>query len=172
MKRLLATIAIALLSASTTAQTKTQSSPTFFCDIRNGNPVTVARTPGREVTVINWNAPDINSANSSPQELCKQVSEQFQSYYNDSTRYVTTGRNCPEGRHSCQVFACVARSEKEGCRGRFLFPLKLNDSYDTPRAALQRIMHIRVPYDGPIYETPPPVYIDLERYLEGAYPSD
>ena len=144
----------------------------FFCGKSNGILATIARTKNIEVPMVFWDSPDLGKSNLSPQELCDQVSEKLQNYYSrGELNYITTGTDCPGGIDSCQTFACVAQIEEEGCRGRFLFAIQLADPFDTPNKALQRILRTRVPQESVIDETSSSVYVDLEKYLQGDYPS-
>ncbi|MCU0517962.1 MAG: COP23 domain-containing protein [Oscillatoria sp. Prado101] len=118
---------------------------------------------GEEVPVILWNSPDIGDSGDPPQQRCQNVSEKFQIYYNTGTlNYITTARR--DG----QVVACAAQGAGEPC-SEVLFPLKSDEK--NPKSALQRILRIRVPADGPISETDLRVYISLDKYLNGQYPS-
>ena len=164
--------ALALLPQTAVAQSSTPGNTTFFCGNLDSVPVTIARTSTGEVPIIFWNSPDLGESDSNPQERCEDVSAKLQTYYEcGELNYITTGRYCPAGRESCQDFACVAQDKDEGCKGRFLFPLKLTDPYDTPGNALQRIMRIRVSSDTPpTGETPPNPYVNMQEYLNGEDP--
>lgn len=135
---------------------------TFFCGTEEGVPATIARTSQREVAMVLWSAEQLNQSDSSPEQLCQEVSQRFQTYYNQGKlNYITTGRV------NRQNVACVAQAEGGSCNG-FLFALNPEIK---PKVALQRMFRIRVPSDGPINETGTPLYINLERYFNGEYPS-
>jgi len=135
---------------------------TFFCGTSEGVPATLARTSQGEVPMILWNSPDINTLDSTAAELCEDVSQKLQtSYQNGEFNYISTRR--VDG----QTVACLVENEVGDCR-ESLFAL--TDGSQS-RAALQRIMRIRVPVVGPIGETGLPIFIDLEQYLNGEYPS-
>lgn len=155
--------AIALGTAATFSQPGAAEGTTFFCGASDGIPATIARTSGGEVPVILWNSPDIGDSGDTPQKRCLDVSQKFQIYYDTGTlNYITTARR--DG----QVVACAAQGAGEPC-AEVLFPLKPDRT--NPKSALQRILRIRVPADGPISETDPRVYISLDKYLNGQYPS-
>ena len=144
----------------------------FFCGQSNGTLATIARTQDIEVPMVFWDSPDLVTSNFSRQELCARVSEKLQNYYNTGElNYITTGTDCPSGIDSCTTFACVAQTKKEGCKERFLFAIELANPFDTPRKALERILRARVPPERVIDETSSSVYVDLEKYLQGDYPS-
>lgn len=177
MKRLslLASLAVILLLPQTAvAQSSTPGNMTFFCGNLDSVPATIARTSTGEVPIIFWNSPDLGESDTPLQERCQEVSAKFQTYYErGELNYLTTGRYCPSGRESCQDFACVAQDKDEGCKGRLLFSLQLTDPYDTPGNALQRIVRVRVSSDTPpIGETPPNPYVNMQKYLNGDYPSN
>ncbi|MEQ8994893.1 MAG: COP23 domain-containing protein [Coleofasciculus sp. B1-GNL1-01] len=140
---------------------------TFFCGTSEGVPATLARTSQGVVPMILWNSPDINTSGSTAAELCQDVSQKLQtSYQNGEFNYISTRR--VDG----QTVACLVENEVGGCR-ESLFALMDGSSHprNNPRAALQRIMRIRVPLTGPIPEPLPPILINLERYLNSEYPS-
>lgn len=157
-------LAIALLSASTiTPPSRAQSSTTnFFCGTSNGVPATIARTPQGEVPMILWNSPNLVSSGDTPQKSCEEVSSRLQTYYNNGTlKYFTTGFK------NGQTVVCVAQEENGPCSGEPLFALNSNGS--TPRDSLQRIFRIRVASAAAISESTQPVYISLDKFLNGQY---
>jgi hypothetical protein len=163
LAQLFATVALALLPAAAVSPPGAAVGTTFFCGASNGIPATIARTSGGEVPLILWDSPDIGDSGDTRQKLCEDVSQKFQNYYDSGTlNYITTGKR--DG----QVVACAAQGAGEPCSG-VLFPLKPDER--NPKSALQRILRIRVPADGPISETDTRVYINLDKYLNGKYPS-
>jgi len=154
--------AIAFISAIATPQPSWAQNVTFFCGTSNGSPATIARTSTGEVPLIIWDI--INSGQgSSPQQRCEEASTNFQNYRNEgSFNYITTERR--DG----QLVVCFAPKENEPCRG-VLFPLNSNET--NPKNALQRIFRIRVASSGPINETGDRIYISLDKFLNGGYPS-
>ncbi|MGB7440612.1 MAG: COP23 domain-containing protein [Coleofasciculaceae cyanobacterium] len=135
---------------------------TFFCGTTEGVPATIARTSQGEVAMVLWSAEQLNQPDSNPEQLCQEASQRFQTYYNQGKlNYITTGRV------NRQNVACVAQQEGGACNG-FLFALNPEIK---PKVALQRMFRIRVPSAGPISETGTPLYINLERYFNGEYPS-
>ena len=166
-------VTIAGFSAVVMAQSDPQEDITFVCQKINSIPTTIARTASKDITMFVWSSQDLGESQDSLQERCEQVSSKLQTYYDQGQfNYLTTGRDCPEGRESCRTFVCAVEKENEGCRGRLLFPIKLRDAYDTPGDSLQRIMRIRVVSDQPIDETHPSIYVNLEKYLNGSYLSN
>lgn len=157
-------VAIALLSATAISQPSRAEDITFLCGTNNGVPATIARTARGEVPMILWNASTVTSVGDTPQKLCEDVSKKFQTYYNSGTlKYITTARK------KDQLVVCIAQEENGSCSGEPLFALNSNSS--NPSATLQRILRIRVASAAPISETSPRVYISLEKYLKGEYPS-
>ena len=157
-------LAIALLSATTINQPSFAEGTTFFCGTSNGVPATIARTPRGEVPMILWNSSTLEESGDTPLKRCEEVSKRFQTYYNSGTlNYITTERR--DGK----LVACVAPKENEPCTDEPLFALNSNDT--NPRATLQRIFRIRVASATPISETGSRLYISLDKYLNGEYPS-
>ncbi|WP_346290356.1 COP23 domain-containing protein [Sphaerothrix gracilis] len=158
-----------LLAAAIAAATITGRSPavkaevTFACLQQEGIPTTVAQTAEGTVTLVEWTAAEIAIAPTrTPQTECEAATQQFQTYLTTGNlTYITTGRMDGE------LVTCVAQRPGGGCRGR-LFALQAEIR---PRAALQRILRIRVPNDGPIEETGPRLYVSWDRYLQGDYPA-
>jgi hypothetical protein len=158
------TFAIAFLSASVLSQPTTAEETAFFCGTSQGVPATIARTPRGEVPIIFWNSSTLSKSGDMPQKLCEEVSQKFQTYYKNGTlKYITTERK------NGQLVACVAQEENGSCSGEPLFSLNSNES--NPRVTLQRIFRIRVASAAPINETNSRLYINLDKYLKGEYPS-
>ena len=158
-------IAIALLSATTINQSSSAEDTTFFCGSSNGVPATIVRTPRGEVPMIVWNSSNLGGSGDTPQKQCEEVSKRFQTDYNSGTlKYITTERR------NGQLVVCLAQNEKEPCSGEPLFVL--NSSNDSkPSDTLQRIFRIRVVSAAAISETGDRVYISLDKYLKGEYPT-
>ncbi|HEY9602917.1 MAG TPA: COP23 domain-containing protein [Allocoleopsis sp.] len=153
-----------LLSVTILTQPSFAESTTFFCGTSNGIPATIARTPRGEVLMILWNSSNFGELGDTPQKRCEEVSHTFQTYYNmGKLKYITTDRR------NGQVVACVAQEENGPCGDEALFTLKSDET--TPRASLQRIFRIRVASAAPINETGSRLYISLDKYLNGEYPS-
>ncbi|WP_413256132.1 COP23 domain-containing protein [Floridanema fluviatile] len=154
--------AIAFVSAIVTPQPSFGQNVTFFCGTINGSPATIARTGTQEIPLIIWDITN-SGQGSSPRQRCEEASTNFQNYRNEGTfNYITTERK--DGR----LVVCFATKENEPCRG-ILFPLNPNET--NPRNALQRIFRIRVVSSAPINETGDRLYISLDRFLRGGYPS-
>lgn len=157
-------LAIALLSASTiTPPSAAETNTAFFCGTSNGVPATIAKTPRGEVPMILWNSSDIGNASDTQQKLCQEVSTKLQTYHSSGKlKYITTGMM--DG----QRVACLAETEGGAC-SELLFPLKSAD--ENSRATLQRVFRIRVASAGPIDESGTRLYISLDKFLNGEYPS-
>lgn len=154
--------AIAFSSAIVTPQPSLAQNVTFFCGTSNGSPATIARTGTKEVPLIIWDVTN-SGQGSSPQQRCEEVATNFQNSRNEgSFNYITTERR--DGR----LVVCFATKENEPCSG-VLFPLNANET--NPRNALQRIFRIRVVSSAPISETSDRIYISLDKFLNGGYPS-
>jgi hypothetical protein len=135
---------------------------TFFCGLSDAVPATLARTPQGEVLIVRWDASTLGEFSTTPQNLCKQVSQTLQTYYNrGELKYITTGKQ------GDQPMVCLAEKQGGACT-EVLFSL---NEQKKPGTALQETFRIRVPSTGPISETPTPIYIDIEKYLNGEYPS-
>lgn len=157
-------LAIAFLGPSALSQPSAAEETTFFCGTSKGIPATIARTARGEVPMILWNYSTLPKPDDTRQGLCEKVSQKFQTYYEQGTlKYITTERR--DG----QLVACVAQEENGSCSGEPLFSLRPNET--NPRATLQRIFRIRVASAAPISETNSRLYIDLDKYLKGEYPS-
>lgn len=160
----LASSIFTLLSVTIITQPSFAESTTFFCGTNNGIPATIARTPRGEVPMILWNSSNLGELGDTPQKRCEEVSHKFQTYYNTGKlKYITTERR------NGQVVACVAQEENGPCGDEPLFTLSLDET--TPRASLQRIFRIRVTSAAPINEMGSRIYISLDKYLNGEYPS-
>lgn len=154
--------AIAFSTAIATPQPSLAQNVTFFCGTSNGSPATIARTGTKEVPLIVWDITN-SGQGSSPQQRCEEVARNFQNFRSQGNlNYITTERK--DG----QLFVCFAPKENEPCTG-LLFPLNANET--NPKTALQRIFRIRVVSSAPINETSDRVYISLDRFLNGGYPS-
>lgn len=154
--------AIAFASAIITPQPSLAQNLTFFCGSSNGSPATIARTGTKEVPLVIWDITN-SGQGSSPQQRCEEAATNFQNSYNQGNfNYITTERK--DG----QLFVCFAPKQNEPCSA-VLFPLNTNET--NPRNALQRIFRIRVVSSAPINETGDRLYISLDQFLNGGYPS-
>lgn len=154
--------AIAFVSAIVTPQPSLAQNVTFFCGTSDGSPATIARTGTKEIPLIIWDITN-SGQGSSPQQRCEEASTNFQNYRNEgSFNYITTERR------NGQLVVCFSTKENEPCTG-VLFPLNPNET--NPRNALQRIFRIRVVSSATINETTERLYISLDKFLNGGYPS-
>jgi hypothetical protein len=156
--------AIALFSITTLSQPSFAQSPTFFCGTSNGVPATIAHTSSGEVPMILWNSSDLSDSGDTPHKRCEEVSNRFQTYYKiGKLKYITTERR------NGQLVVCVAQEENGPCSDEPLFALQSDQS--NPKATLQRIFRIRVASAVPSNEMSSRIYISLDKYLNGEYPS-
>lgn len=156
------TTAIAFASAIAAPQPSFAQNVTFFCGTSNGSPATIARTSTGEIPLIIWDVTN-SGQGISPQQRCEETATNFQNSHNQGNlNYITTERK--DG----QTFVCFAPKENEPCNA-ILFPLNANET--NPRSALQRIFRIRVVSSAPISETGDRLYISLDKFLNGGYPS-
>jgi len=138
---------------------ETVQNTTFACQMDEDIPVTVAQTPVATVQIVRWDAAAI-AIEATPQADCETSADQFQaSYEDDLLSYITTGRM--EG----QLVACAADKVSGRCLSRLL---SLQQT-QRPRIALQQVLQIRLPTEGPISDTGPRPYVELDRYLNGGY---
>lgn len=153
----------AIAAAATQAQPNAGTEETtFFCGEIEGTPATIARTSKAEIPIVIWTSDYLADTETDPQQQCEEVTQRFQTYSDlGKLNYITTGMM------NGKIVACVADGENEPCSG-LLFPL---NSDRNPGGNLQRIFRIRVASAGPIMETPRRVYINLNKYLNGEYPS-
>lgn len=153
---------IAFVSAIVFPQPSLGQNVTFFCGTSNGSPATIARTGTKEVPLVIWDITN-SGQGSSPQQRCEEAATNFQNSRSQGNfNYITTERK--DG----QLFVCLAPKQNEPCSA-VLFPL--NASETNPRNALQRIFRIRVVSSAPINETSDRLYISLDQFLNGGYPS-
>ncbi|MGP1371290.1 MAG: COP23 domain-containing protein [Almyronema sp.] len=158
----LGVVAIALVGLASVEAAQAEAVVTFDCRLQAGVPTTVAQTSQGIVAVVQWSSNEIAIApGATAASACEAATEQFQTYLATETAYITTGRMNGE------LVACAASQAGGGCQGR-LFALQPEVR---PRTALQRILQIRVPNDGPIEETGPRLYVSFARYLQGGYPA-
>jgi len=156
--------AIALLGITTLSQPSFAQSPTFFCSTSDGIPATIAHTSSGEVPMILWNSSDLSDSGDTPHKRCEDVSNRFQTYYKiGKLKYITTERR------NGQLVVCVAQQENGLCSDEPLFALQSDES--NPKATLQRIFRICVACAVPINEMSSRIYISLDKYLNGEYPS-
>jgi hypothetical protein len=132
---------------------------TFACQVSEGVPTTIAQTPAATVPIVQWNSAAI-ALETNPQTDCEASAERFQAAFDEGLlSYITTGRM------SGQLVMCTADSLNGGCQNRLL-TLRPTPK---PRLALQRVLQIPLPTDGPISDTDCRAYVELNRYLAGDY---
>lgn len=131
----------------------------FSCQISEGTPTTIAQQSEAVIPIVRWDSPAI-AVETTQQADCEASAERFQAAYNaGALSYITTGRM--EG----QLVVCAAETVGDRCLNRLL------DLQTTPRprVALQQVLQIRLPTEGPISDTGPRPYVSLSRYLNGDY---
>ena len=155
-------VAIAFSANATLASPSlAQEDETFFCGTTDSVTATLARTSQGIEPIILWNSTYLGESDSTPEELCEQVSQQFQTNYSKGQlNYLTIERM------NKKTMACIADSERGACR-EFLFPIRADLE---PRNSLQRLLGIRLESDFPLTRTGTPLYISVEKRLNGRYP--
>jgi hypothetical protein len=129
----------------------------FFCGTSNSLPTTFARTERGDIPVIRWTSNYFADSGWTPERRCAEVSDRFQTYYQDGTlNYLTTGiiNGLP--------VICTAEREDGPCEN-LLLTLK---SGVNAGATLQELLAVRVGASGPMDQSSPRVYINMEEYLE------
>ncbi len=131
----------------------------FSCSQSGGTPTTMAKTKRGYVPVIRWTSEYFGASGWSPEARCAEVSDRFESYYQEGTlNFLTTGRM------NRQSVVCVASYKGGPCSG-LLFTLKPGSN---PGRTLQRLLNVRVGASGPLNESTARVYIDMEDFLSKA----
>ncbi len=142
---------------ATVAQTNQKNTAQFVCSSSDGVPATVAQTANGEVPIILWSSDYFDSAGHTAESRCQEVSNRFQTYYeNGSLKFMTTGRM------NRQNVVCVAERENGPCSG-LLFTLKPGSD---PNETLEKLLARRSQSGGPLNETRDRVYIDMNHYLQ------
>lgn len=153
------TIAITFIGSSSASAGTT----TFVCGTSKGVPTTMAKTPRGNVPVIRWNSDYFNNSGWTPQKRCQEVSKKFQTFYQNGTlKYLTTAD------FNGQSAVCVAERENGSCNPNgsgILFTLKPGSN---PGETLQQLLSVRVHAAGPLNESSPRVYINMNQFLETA----
>ncbi len=151
-------ISFVLVSSPTRAE-----GTTFVCGQSNGVPATLAKVPQGDVPVILWKSDYFTEAGYNPLRRCQMVSERFQTYYNlGAMNYLTTGRM------NGQNVVCAARSEGGPCakdlpNEGLLFTIKADSN---PGETLENLLQVRHQARGPISESNPRVYINLNEFIK------
>jgi hypothetical protein len=133
----------------------------FECSVVDGIPTTVANTSRGAIPVIRWKSNNFDNAGWPAAKRCKEVSKKFQQYFETGQlNYLTTGKV------NGQNVVCTADKKGGDCIG-LLFTIRPNHS---PSETLRKLMLVRVVSDGPLQESPPRLYIDLEEILSQREP--
>lgn len=155
--------ALSPLSQAQSSQPSQPQPTTFYCELGNGMPTTMAITPRGKVPIIRWFSTYFTGSGYTPERRCQEVSVRFQTYYNNNTlNYVTTGVI------NNQPVVCVTSTSGGGCQ-RLLFTLKRGQ--DASRT-LQQLFDVRAGASGPLYESSggskTNTYIDMNNLLQTA----
>lgn len=131
----------------------------FSCQINQGTPTTVIQTPDATIPIIFWTSRAI-ALETTPAGDCEASIDRFQTAYDDGLfNYITTGRM------NGQLVVCTADTLNGVCASRLL-DLRITPK---PRLALQSVLQISLPTEGPISDTDCRAYVSLDRYLQGDY---
>jgi Circadian oscillating protein COP23 len=136
---------------------------TFYCDNSSGTPTTFVSTEdGKRLPIIRW----VSSYGLSPDRRCAEVSQRFQSSYNNGNlRYIQAGslRGLP--------VICAPIQKGAPCTdATLLFTLKPGSN---PNAVFRRLLDRRALAAGNALDESggkKPVYIDLFKYLNSTKP--
>ncbi|HEY9849963.1 MAG TPA: CHAT domain-containing protein [Leptolyngbyaceae cyanobacterium] len=161
--RIVTVFAFTLSFASVGERSGAAPTPNFFCGIKDGVPTTIAHTSRGDVPVIRWVSDYFSNAGYTPQRRCIEVSEKFQTFYNNGTlNYITTGVI------NRQPVVCVAETPGSPC-SEVLFTLEKKDD---PNVVLQQLFNVRVrattaaiTRGGSLINQNEPIYINVNDYL-------
>ncbi len=136
---------------------------TFYCDNSSGTPTTFVSTEdGKRLPIIRW----VSSYGLSPDRRCAEVSQRFQtSYNNGNLRYIQAGsiRGIP--------VICAPMQKYAPCTdATLLITLKPNTNAN---AVLRRLVDRRALASGNALEESggkKPIYIDLVKYFNSTKP--
>ncbi|MEN9208123.1 MAG: COP23 domain-containing protein [Gloeomargarita sp. GMQP_bins_120] len=141
-------------------QSAVQGNPkriTFYCGTSQGAPATLVRSGNRVVPIIRWTSNTFAESGYSNERRCREVSQRFQTYYDDGTlSFITTGRM------NGQNVICVARSHGGPCAG-LLFTLRPGVN---PTRVINQLFNIRTRASGPLNETTARPYVDFQELLQ------
>lgn len=133
-------LAIASLSTFTIIATINQpslaDSNKFFCEKRNGTPVTMVRTSRGNETFIRWVVADFKGY--SPEKRCTIISARFQRYYDNGGLVYITSRDNFKG----YPVLCVADRKGGSCANDEDVLVTLKPGTDTGRV-LRQILDFR-----------------------------
>ncbi|MDY6806430.1 MAG: COP23 domain-containing protein [Cyanobacteriota bacterium] len=133
----------------------------FYCESgENDVPTTFVQTRQGTYPVIRWVSDYFTPHGYDQMTRCRQVSDKFQTYFNDGNlNYVTTGVV------NHQPVVCVSDTNGGTCQG-VLFTLKPGQNASR---VIQQLFDIRSgAASGPLLESGSRVYLDLNQHIEDA----
>lgn len=131
----------------------------FYCESgENGVPTTFVTTPQGTYPVIRWVSDYFSPHGYDQGTRCRQVSDKFQTYFNDGNlNYITTGII------NHQPVICVSDTKGGTCQG-VLFTLKPEENASR---IIQQLFDLRSgAASGPLEESGSRLYLDFNRYIE------
>lgn len=161
-----ATAALTLTAVAAFQSPSKAGGTTFRCGVwqsgpNAGVPVTYAITPKGTIPVINWVSDYFSGSGYTPERRCQEVSERFQTAYNQGTlNYITAGYR------NGQPVICTSSTNGGPC-SMVLFTLKPGS--DASRT-IQQLFDIKNLAAGPLYESAEDdeVYLDMNAFLQAA----
>lgn len=133
------------------------SATRFYCAVSSGIPTTMAVTSkGKTVPIIRWKSGAFSDAGWDPGRRCNEVSSRFEEYRQQGRlRFLTTGR--------LNGLPVICTTDKEGgaCDG-LLYTLKPGQNASV---TLRSLLDIRTKARGPLSETEPRIYLDINTLL-------
>lgn len=137
----------------------TRVSHRFYCESgENDVPTTFVETRLGTYPVIRWVSNYFTPHGYDQMTRCRQVSDKFQTYFNDGNlNYVTTGVV------NHQPVVCVSDTNGGTCQG-VLFTLKPQQNASR---VIQQLFDLRSgAASGPLYESGSRLYLDLNQHIE------
>ncbi|MEH2180663.1 COP23 domain-containing protein [Nostoc sp.] len=150
-----ATIALPIVSL---AKPKPPSKVQYICEIKQGIPITYARTPTETVELIGWQSQVFSNSGYTPERRCQEVTARFQKHSDaGNLRFITTGKM------NHQNVMCVAQSQGGNCISDGL--LLTFEPKDEPQKVLVELFNVSTRVRKIRLTRGKPVYIDVDEYL-------